>query len=375
MSFLMILLIYFILDFIFLNILYNNLKVYYRPLTYKDKETGKIVDVHKLYEPFQSKDEFSYWKLIISGLFLFPLKFFSDIFVIICFMIHLKIFSIFYKNQDTDPVQYAKLSKIMKFYNRLFLACSMINLMEKKLDCTEVYKKYLGPDYDFTYNKYSLIICNHIGFYDVITNMYLHACGFIAKIEISRYLFIGPIAKYINCLFVNRENQASRDEIFDKLYERQSLFLEGKYFAPLCLFPEGTTTSGRNILKFKKGAFYHLLPIKPEIINIYQENKCHIAIGGQNILFNTFKYLCFLTENLYYVNMPVIKPTEYMFEKYSHLGKEKWEVYAEVVRKIYCEVGGFKECNLGYRDSQTYTQAMIKGEFDYEKILNKKKNE
>ena len=54
MSFLMILLIYFILDFIFLNILYNLLKVYYRPLTYKDKETGKIVDVHKLYEPFQA---------------------------------------------------------------------------------------------------------------------------------------------------------------------------------------------------------------------------------------------------------------------------------------------------------------------------------
>ena len=375
MSFLMILLIYFILNFIFLNILYNHLKVYYRPLAYKDKETGKIVDVHKLYEPFQSKDEFSYWKLIISGLFLFPLKFFSDIFVIICFMFHLKIFSIFYKNQDTDPVQYAKLSKIMKFYNRLFLACSMINLMEKKLDCTEVYKKYLGPDYDFTYNKYSLIICNHIGFFDVITNMYLHACGFIAKEAVSRYWLIGPIAKSINCLFVNRENESSRNEIFNKLYERQTKFLEGKYFAPLVLFPEGTTTSGRNILKFKKGAFYHLLPIKPEIINIYQENKCHIAIGGQNILFNTFKYLCFLTENLYYVNMPVIKPTEYMFEKYSHLGKEKWEVYAEVVRKIYCEVGGFKECNLGYRDSQTYTQAMIKGEFDYEKILNKKKNE
>ena len=71
--------------------------------------------------------------------------------------------------------------------------------------------------------------------------------------------------------------------------------------------------------------------------------------------------------------MPVVRPTEYMFKNYSHLGKEKWEVYAEVVRKIYCEVGGFKESNLGYRDSKAYSEAMIKGEFDYEKFLQKKK--
>lgn len=365
--------IYFGLVFIFLNILYYKLIVFYRPLTYTNKKTGEVVDVHKLYEPFQSKDKLSYWKLIICGLFLFPIKFTLDILIIIIFMIRLKIFSIFYKNQDTDKAQYEKLSKIMKFYNRLFLACSMINLMEKKIDCTEVYKKYLGQDYDFNDNKYSLIICNHIGFYDVITNMYLHACGFIAKDEVSRYWLIGPISKAINCLFVNREKESSRNEIFEKLYERQTKFLEGKYFAPLVLFPEGTTTCGRDILKFKKGAFYHLLPIKPEIINIYQENKCHIAIGAQNVLFNTLKYLCFLTENLYYVNMPVIRPTEFMFKNYSHLGKEKWEIYAEVVRKIYCEVGGFKECNLGFRDSDIYYEAMIKGEFDYEKILLKKK--
>jgi 1-acyl-sn-glycerol-3-phosphate acyltransferase len=370
MSFLVI---YFISVFIFLNFLYSKIKVYYRPLTYKDKETGKIIDVHKLYEPFHSKDKFNYWKFIISGLFLFPIKFTLDALVIIGCIIHLKIFSIFNKNQDTDPVQYAKLSKIMKFYNYLFLSCSMINLMEKKIDCTEVYKKYLGPDYDFNDNKYSLIICNHIGFFDIITNMYLHACGFIAKEEVSRYWLIGPIAKAINCLFVNRQNESSRKEILEKLYERQIKFLEGKFYTPLVIFPEGANTCGRNILKFKKGAFYHLLPIKPEIINIYQENKIHFTCGGQNVIFNTLKYLCFLTENLYYVKMPIIRPTEFMFQNYSNLGKEKWEIYAEVVRKIYCEIGGFKESNLGYRDAMIYNQAMNKGVFDYEKILGKKK--
>ena len=257
----------------------------------------------------------------------------------------------------------------MKFYNCLFLFFSFITLQERKIDCKEIYKKYLGPDYDFSQTKYSSITCNHIGFYDVISNMYLHACGFIAKEEVSRYIFIGPIAKYINCLFVNRQNIESRNEIFDKLYERQNMYLQGKYFAPLVLFPEGTTTSGRNILKFKKGAFYHLLPIKPEIIFTDQNDQYHVAVGGQNILYNTCTLLCFLRTHLYYTYMPVIKPTEYMFKNYSNYGKEKWEIYAEVVRKIYCEVGGFTESDLGFRDSYEYSEAMIKGKFEYEKIF------
>ena len=63
------------------------MKIYYRPLTYKDKETGKIVDVHKLYEPFQAKDHLSYWKMMIQGLFLFPIKFTILVLIIILFMI------------------------------------------------------------------------------------------------------------------------------------------------------------------------------------------------------------------------------------------------------------------------------------------------
>ena len=62
--------------------------------------------------------------------------------------------------------------------------------------------------------------------------------------------------------------------------------------------------------------------------------------------------------------MPVIRPTEFMYENYSSFGKEKWEIYAEVTRKIFCEVGGFKECDQGYRESHQYGQALIKGIYE-----------
>ena len=52
----------------------------------------------------------------------------------------------------------------------------------------------------------------------------------------------------------------SRDQkkLFEQLEERQKLFYEGKFLAPLAMFPEGTTTSGRNILKFKKGTLAYI---------------------------------------------------------------------------------------------------------------------
>ena len=115
MSLLSFLLIYFILVFIFLNFLYSKLKIYYRPLTYKDKETGKIVDVHKLYEPFQSKDELKYWKFMLCGSILFPIKFTLDVILILIYLIRIRIFAFFNKDHDTNPNQFAKLLKITKF--------------------------------------------------------------------------------------------------------------------------------------------------------------------------------------------------------------------------------------------------------------------
>lgn len=43
-----------------------------------------------------------------------------------------------------------------------------------------------------------------------------------------------------------------------------------------------------------------------------------------------------------------------MFENYSQLAREKWQIYAEVVREIYCEVGGFEKSNKTFNDMLDY---------------------
>jgi lysophosphatidylcholine acyltransferase/lyso-PAF acetyltransferase len=127
------------------------------------------------------------------------------------------------------------------------------------------------------------------------------------------------------------------------------------------LFPEGTTTTGNHILKFKKGAFSALLPIKPVIITIDQTAPFHIAVGVRNVVHNFLCSLSYLNHDMYVTDLPVIAPTNYMFEKYADLGKEKWEIYAEVVRRMYCEIGHFTSSDQNTRDSYKYMNALYKG--------------
>lgn len=50
--------------------------------------------------------------------------------------------------------------------------------------------------------------------------------------------------------------------MIQKIKERVNLIKDGKNFPPVLLFPEGTTSNGKYVLSFKKGAFAPFEPIK-----------------------------------------------------------------------------------------------------------------
>ena len=348
------------ISFLLALFVYTNSKILYKPCKLVDKN-GKVIDVHKLFDVFHPRDELSFWKLWIGGFINFPFKFLTSLFIALSMKFHLQLVNYFYPNSETDPNQWKKMKFGISFWARFFLLVNGIRLSYKNVDCEKVYKKYLGEDYDFTNDKYSLIISNHIGFFDVVVLMATYSVGLMAKIDVKDYYFVGPIATAMHCLYIKRESSEERKKIFDQLEERQKLFYEGKFLAPLCLFPEGTTSCGRNILKFKKGTFYALLPVKPVIINHYQESSYHLSIGAGSAVLSYIKNFCHSIETLYIIEMPIIRPTEFMFKNYSHLGKEKWEVFAEVNRKIYSEIGQLEESTFGLRDEKKYNIALKYG--------------
>ena len=361
MSWIIILIIYTGIIFIYSYWLYKKNYVYYKPFEYTNSETLEKINVHSLYPEFACLDKLSFIRIFIGNFFISIIKFILNLFFAIMQIIRLRQHLSNLKNPSSNPYEWKKLSETISFCTRWLLRVNGIQIIKKHLPYEEIYKKYLGEDYPFNpLEQYSLIISNHTGFYDIIMNMSINSCGFMAKDETQNIPFISSIAKGINCLFVKRESEEDRKRIFDQLKKRQKDFYEGNILSPLLLFPEGTTTNGKYILKFKKGAFYSLLPIKPQIILLDDNLNYSVGIGVSSAVLNYFRSLCYFGCKMNLCELPVIKPTDYMWENYSDLGNEKWEIYAEVTRKIMCEISGLKPSDRTFRDSKYYENSLYK---------------
>jgi 1-acyl-sn-glycerol-3-phosphate acyltransferase len=351
---------YTILILIYSIWLYKKLSVYYRKVYIINENKEEKIEIgESLYPEFKIDDSLSFFRIFIGNYLMLIIKGSIDIILALIQNCQLKsnMKNLKFETEEND---WQKMKKTIAGMTSWLFFFNGISLYKKDLPYEEIYKKYLGPEYSFDPNeKYSLIISNHIGFYEVVAQMILNSAGFLAKNAVSNYCFVGPIAKGINCLFVKRENKENREKIFELLEERQRDFYEGKIKTPLCLFPEGTTTNGRYILKFKRGAFYALLPIKPQIILLNKNENMSLAVGVGSVAFHYLRSLCYFRHYMYYVDLPVIKPTEFMWENYKHFGNEKWEIYAEVTRKIMCEISGLKESDKNFRDSQKYEKSLI----------------
>jgi len=95
------------------------------------------------------------------------------------------------------------------------------------------------------------------------------------------------------------------------------------------------------------------LPIKPVIIKDHNQ-KNSLAIGVTKPFYHFVISLCYFYHALEIIELPIISPTEYMLENYTHLGKSKWEIYSEVVRNIYSEIGNLEKSDKVFRDTLDY---------------------
>ena len=230
------LVIYTLLIFILSYFIYKKASVYYRQLEYINPETSEKINVDSLYPEFATPDKLSFTRIFIGNFTMGLIKFLINIFLAAMQKVQLKHHMNHLKNFNTNPDEWKLVSKTISLWTTILLKINGINIIKKKLPYEEIYKKYLGEDYIFDPNeKYSLLISNHTGLYDIIMSMSLYSCGFMAKHETQKYPFVGDLAKGINCLFVKRESQEDRAKILAQLEERQKEFYEGKILSPLLI--------------------------------------------------------------------------------------------------------------------------------------------
>lgn len=89
-----------------------------------------------------------------------------------------------------------------------------------------------------------LVVANHLSYLDILILSAAMPCFFVAKMEIESWPYFGRAAAMGGTLFLDRSSLQSAMTVAEKMIERLKLPV------PVLLFPEGTSTDGKEVLRF-----------------------------------------------------------------------------------------------------------------------------
>ncbi|KNC52754.1 uncharacterized protein AMSG_08636 [Thecamonas trahens ATCC 50062] len=122
-----------------------------------------------------------------------------------------------------------------------------------------------------------VIVANHMSYLDVLFLLMLFQPAFVSAACARHVPIIGPIATSLRCLFVDFDAGAPATSLSAAIAARVGSYRspgadadvgerDDETAVPLAIFPEGTTTNGTALLRFRTGAFVPLAPVLPVII-------------------------------------------------------------------------------------------------------------
>lgn len=105
-----------------------------------------------------------------------------------------------------------------------------------------------------------LVLAPHTGFYDALFVLYYNFVSVVGKAGSEHVPLFGNLTKICHPIIVNREKSESRSDTVQKIIDRVS---SEQKWPPLALFPTGTCTNQKSLIRFKPGAFIPGKPVQP----------------------------------------------------------------------------------------------------------------
>ena len=147
--------------------------------------------------------------------------------------------------------------------------------------------------------------------------------------------------------------------MIEAIRARQIQAEEGKQNS-LTIFPEGGTTNGEYIIKFKKGAFVTLRAVQPYYISqrTITGIRANCGTGLQSMIFLVIiPMLTGLTDFCLH-ELPVFEPNEYFWANHWDGKEEKWEAYARAMQQIMVKVSGLRMSDHNIEDKLVYREIL-----------------
>jgi 1-acyl-sn-glycerol-3-phosphate acyltransferase len=164
-----------------------------------------------------------------------------------------------------------------------------------------------------TKNTPSIIISNHISYWDIIVYASLYKTYFVSKASVKHWPIIGWGARIVKTIFIERTDKAKAGKI---LNDRALNVIKNN--DNILMFPEGTTS--REVLPFRMGAFKLAKRLNTEIkpVAIYYNMNDEISwVGTDTFIPHLIKTSFLKNIKCYIYELDQINPNS--FETASHL--------------------------------------------------------
>jgi 1-acyl-sn-glycerol-3-phosphate acyltransferase len=134
--------------------------------------------------------------------------------------------------------------------------------------CSRLYLKLLGFEVRIAGRREprprrpALIVSNHLSYLDVLLIAGRFPGCFVTSEEVRRTPFLGHVTALAGCLFVERRSRASLGR------ETRSISDALKSGLDVILFPEGTSTCGETVLRFRRPLFQAALDAAADVLPV-----------------------------------------------------------------------------------------------------------
>ncbi|XP_056156632.1 lysophospholipid acyltransferase LPCAT4 [Lampris incognitus] len=109
-----------------------------------------------------------------------------------------------------------------------------------------------------------LVVAPHSGFLDMLVLCPTQLATVVSRSENTSLPVIGALLEFNQSVLVSRKDPESRKKAIAQITERLT---SNGYWPQMLMFPEGTTTNGSALIKFKPGAFLAGVPVQPVLLH------------------------------------------------------------------------------------------------------------
>jgi len=237
-----------------------------------------------------------------------------------------------------------------------------------RYDETQVdYSKYLGPRWrenKFQGKRVSTVVANHISFIEVLLWMsQMTPPAFTPASFVKKFPVGDHYCRALQSIYIDRISSTEElDRQVADVAKRQELIeRDDLEWGPLLIFAEGSVTNGKNLSRFRRGAFAAGLPVKPVFHRYYWKNVSPEYSTLKGLDLSLIMISEFAMNQVHGHELPTFVPNEYLYTEYAktlpgHEKMQKWEIYAHAVEDLIRSQGGFGKNEQPLREKISFQE-------------------